>query len=57
LEVNLDAVKRNLERWKQILAEEMAAKGEEEVIGKDDEKVDIPMTEQAKDDDSDDEKK
>jgi hypothetical protein len=44
LEVNLDAVKANLARWKELLAEQIAAQGEKEAP-KEDEKVDIPMTE------------
>jgi hypothetical protein len=51
LEVNLDAVKANLERWKQILADELSAKGTEVSPQQKDEKVEIPMTEQAKTDD------
>lgn len=66
LEVNLEAVKANLERWKEILAEEeaKAAAAAAEAAGeemppppkKEDEEVVIPMTEAAKED-SDDEKK
>jgi hypothetical protein len=57
LEVNLDAVKSNLERWKELLAQALTAKGEQEAAAKEDEKVEIPMTEQAIVDDSEDEKK
>lgn len=68
LEVNLEAVKSNLERWKEILAEEeakAAAAAAEAANGddpppppkKDDEEVVIPMTEAAKEDTSEEEKK
>jgi GAF domain-containing protein len=54
LEVNLDAVKSNLMRWKQILAEEEAKKGDAQGKPPDQEKVEIPMTEQPKDDEKQD---
>ncbi|KAK8870492.1 hypothetical protein M9Y10_008375 [Tritrichomonas musculus] len=51
LEVNLDAVKSNLEKWKQLVIE---SEKEENNENAEDDDI-IPMTEQAKDDDDDEE--
>jgi hypothetical protein len=53
LEVNLNAVKANLARWQELLAEEMAVKGAPEVVT--DEPEDIPMTEKPIDESDDEE--
>jgi putative methionine-R-sulfoxide reductase with GAF domain len=50
LEVNLDAVKANLERWKEMLAEQIAAQGIADAAKAPDDTTEIPMTEQAKED-------
>jgi hypothetical protein len=57
LEVNLEAVKSNLERWKEMLAEELTRKGEGDEVPKENDKIEIPMTEKAKEDDTAEEKK
>jgi hypothetical protein len=56
LEVNLEAVKANLERWKEILAQELVTAGSGMARAADG-KADIPMTEQPKDDAADEAKK
>jgi GAF domain-containing protein len=57
LEVNLDAVKSNLERWKEILAEEMATKGEEKAVVEEVDEDDIPMTEKPAEEEPEEEEK
>jgi GAF domain-containing protein len=58
LEVNLDAVKANLERWKELLAEELATKAQEDQVVEDIADDEIPMTEPpAEDSDHEEEKK